>query len=164
MDYKEIFGYYKRQRAKLVEVLEKMPNEEFVRNRELSLFSIKDVLAHTVMVEDNWLHYRAAGISTDSSVKLDDFENLQDIKKYMVEVDLKTGKLLGRMTEKDLQKEVRRTGRDGKVNVYSFEQILYHVPIEIIYHFGEIFGELWKMNIDPLYYSYLAYLGETKKD
>lgn len=158
-----MYEYYKRERAKLLEALKKMPNEEFVRNRELSFPSLKDVLAHTVMVEDNWLHYIAAGIGTGTTLTLQDFKNLEDVKKYMAEVDSKTEKLLDRMTEKDLRKEVRRTRRDGKEEVFSLEQILYHVPIEIIYHYGEIFAELWKMNIDPLYYSYLAYSSDRKK-
>jgi uncharacterized damage-inducible protein DinB len=163
LDYKEMCDYYKSQRARLIQVLEKMSNEEFVKTRDLSFPSIKDVLAHTVMVEDNYLHYTAAGVSTGTSVKLDDFKNLQDIKNYMAEVDSKTEKLFAGMTEQGLRKEVTRTGRDGKVNVYSVEQILYNVPIEVISHYGEIFGELWKMDINPSFYSYLAFVGDRKK-
>lgn len=163
VDYKEMFEYFKNQRAKLIEALEKLPQEQFTEERDLSFPSIKDVLVHTVMVEDNWLHYRAAGIGAGTSLKPEDFKSPADVKKYIAEVDSKTDKLFGRMTENELRKDVKRTTQDGKVETYSLEQILYHVPIEIIYHFGEIFAEFWKMNIDAPYYSYLAYSRDKKK-
>lgn len=163
VDYKEMFDYFKNQRGRLIEALEKLPKEEFTKERDLSFPSIKDVLVHTVMVEDNWLHYRAAGIGTGTSLKPEGFKNLADIKRYIAEVDLKTGKIFSKMTENDLRKEVKRTTQDGKVETYSLEQILYHVPIEIIYHFGEIFAEFWKMDVDAPYYSYLAYSRDKRK-
>jgi len=163
LGHREMFDYFKRERARLMETLEKLPNEELGKNRELSFPSIRDVLVHTVMVEDNWLHYRAAGLSSGTSLKLEDFKNLQDIKKYIAEVDSKTTKLFAAMTEKDLRREVRRTTQDGKEEVFTLEQILFHVPIEIIHHFGEIFAEFWKMNIDAPYYSYLAYSKDRPK-
>jgi uncharacterized damage-inducible protein DinB len=155
-----MFDYFKKERAKIIETLEKLPQKELERNRELSFPSIKDVLVHTVMVEDNWLHYRAAGLGNGTSLKPEDFKNLQDVKKYIAEVDSKTVKLFNGMTEKDLRKEVRRTSPEGKEVVNTLERILYHIPIEIIHHFGEIFAEFWKMDIDAPYYSYLAYSRE----
>jgi uncharacterized damage-inducible protein DinB len=157
LSYRDMFDYFKKERARLIDALEKLPQKELERNREISFLSLKDVLIHTVMVEDNWLHYRAAGLGSGTSLKPEDFKNLQDVKKYIVEVDSKTAKLFSGMTEKDLGKEVRRTSREGKEEVFTLEQILYHVPIEIIHHFGEIFAEFWKMDIDAPYYSYLAY-------
>lgn len=163
LDHEEMFDYFKKQRAKLIEALGKLPNDEFTKNREISFQSIKDTLVHIVMVEDNWLHHRAAGIGTGTSRKPEDFKNLQDVKEYVSEVDAKTERLFGRMTEKDLRKEVKRTTQDGKVETFSLEQILYHIPIEIIYHFGEIFAEFWKMNFDAPYYSYLSYSRDKAK-
>lgn len=102
---------------------------------------------------------RAAGIAASTSLTLESFKDLQHVKRYATEVDPKTERLFDKMTESDLQREVKRTTRDGR-EVFSLEQVLYHLPIEIIYHFGEIFREFWKMNIDVPYYSYLAYLNE----
>lgn len=111
-----MYDYYKSQRARLIQVLEKLPDEELVKIRDLSFPSIKDVLAHTIMVEDNYLHYTAAGMSTGSNVKLDDFRTLQDIKRYMAEVDSKTEKLFAGMTEQDLSKgsQQNRTRRKSE--------------------------------------------------
>jgi len=163
VDYKELFDYFKNQRRRLIEALEKLPKEQFTKEREFSFPSIKDLLVHTVIVEDNWLHYRAAGIGRGTSLEPEDFKDLLEVKRYIAEVDSKTDKMFSKMTEKDLQREVKRTTQDGKVETYSLEQILYHVPIEITYHFGEIFGEFWKMDVDAPYYSYLAYSRDKKK-
>ena len=157
LDYLELFDYFKKARAKLVESLEKLTNEEFTRNRGLSFDSIKDVITHTIMVEDNWLHYRYAGLGAGTDRKFQDFKNITDVKNYMSEVDDKTAKLFQKLAEADLQKPVKRPLPNGGVTVYSLENVLYHVPIEIIYHYGEIFAEFWKMNIDAPYYSYLGY-------
>jgi len=115
------------------------------------------------MVEDNWLHYRAAGVGTGTSLKLEDFRTLEDIKKYMAEVDAKTKGLFNMLTEKDLRRSVRRVSSDGKEETFTLEQVLYQVPIENIHHFGEIFAEFWKMDLDAPYYSYLAYSKERLK-
>src|SRR5579875_1405681 len=142
LGYEELFDYFKRERDKIVSALEKMPQEEFTKNRELSFYSIKDVLVHTVLVEDNWLHYRAAGRG---------------------EVDQKTLELFRRLKPEDLKREVRRVYPDGRVSVYTLEQVLYHVPIEVIHHYGEIFAEFWRMNVDAPYYSYLNYSKDKEK-
>jgi len=157
LDYLELFDYFKKARAKLVESLEKLTNDEFTKNRGLSFDSIKDVITHTIMVEDNWLHYRFPGLGTGTDRKFQDFKNITDVKSYMSEVDDKTAKLFQKLAEADLQKPVKRPLPNGGVTVYSLENVLYHVPIEIIYHYGEIFAEFWKMNIDAPYYSYLGY-------
>lgn len=46
-----MFDYFKRERARLMETLEKLSNEELGKNRELSFPSIRDVLVHTVIVQ-----------------------------------------------------------------------------------------------------------------
>ncbi len=162
LSYQDLFEYYKKERTKIIAALEKLPNSEFVKNRELSFDSIKNVFAHTVMVEDNWLHYRAAGIPEGGKIKFDDFKNLVDIKRYISEVDAKTEKMFSKMTDQDLARDVKRTTQEGKVETIKLEHILYHIPIEIIHHFGEIFAEFWKMNIDAPYYSYLTHMKDRR--
>jgi uncharacterized damage-inducible protein DinB len=112
-----------------------------------------------VLVEDIWLHYRAAGIDIDAwnLRKFEDFKNLQDVKKYLANVDVKTASLFTKMTDHDLRKEIKRVHPDGKEDVHKLEDLLYHVPIEVIHHYGEIFAEFWKMDITAPYYSYLNY-------
>jgi len=157
LNYEDLFDYFKRERDGLIRALENLSDEEFMKNRGLSFDSIKDVLVHTVMVEDNWLHYRAAGLGEGTSLKMEDFKNMQDIKKYVADVDDKTAKFFNTMTEQDLRKEIKRVQPDGKEVAYALEDVLYHIPIEIIHHYGEIFAEFWRMNINAPYYSYLTY-------
>jgi uncharacterized damage-inducible protein DinB len=157
MDYKELFEYFKAERKKILEALEKLPEEEFTKNRELSFYSIKDVLLHTILVEDNWLHYRAAGLHKEAQVKFEDFRTLSDVKNYMEEVDRKTQQFFSKLKPEDLKSVVTRRYPDGRVAQYTLESVLYHVPIEVIHHYGEIFAEFWKMNIDAPYYSYLEF-------
>src|SRR5208282_2870171 len=101
------------------------------------------------MVEDNWLHYRFPGLGAGTDRKFQDFKNITDVKRYMSEVDAKTSKLFEKLTEGDLQKQVKRPLPNGGAAIYSLAQV--------IYHYGEIFAAFWKMNIDAPYYSYLDY-------
>jgi len=160
LSYEDMFNYFKKARGKLVEALDKMPNEELNKSRGLSFDSIKDVFVHTVIVEDNWLHYRFAGLGAATSRKFQDFTSMEDVKNYMEEVDAKTAELFRRITNEDLRKTYKRTRPNGKEEVLSLEEVLYYMPFEIIYHYGEIFAEFWKMNVEAPYYSYLTYLKE----
>ena len=156
LDYKKMFDYFKKERTKLIEVLEKLSSETLTENRGLSFDSVRNVFVHTVMLEDSWLHYMAAGLP-GTGLKHEDFEDLKVIRKYIDEVDAKTTLLFARMTDGDLSRAVRRPRPNGTENVYTLEQVLYHIPIEVIHHYGEIFAELWKMDLETPYYSYLEY-------
>jgi uncharacterized damage-inducible protein DinB len=161
LSYQDVFDYFKKEREGLVQIFKIMSDEEFTKNRGLSFESIKDVFVHTVIVEDNWLHYRAAGLG-ESTQKLENFRNLQEIMRYITEVDTKTNSLFKNITSNDLKKMVKRPLPDGKETVYPLGDVLYHIPIEAIHHYGEIFAEFWKLNINAPYYSYLLYAQEKK--
>jgi len=163
LGYEELFEYFKRARGRLIEALERLPGEEFTRSRGLSFGSIKDVFVHTVMNEDTWLHYRLPGLGNSTTRRFEEFRSLEDIKRYITEVDGKTNRLFAQITEDDLRRPVKRIARDGSEESFELEQVLYQLPIEAIYHFGEVFAEFWKMNLDAPYYPYLAYSKENRK-
>ena len=163
LSYEELFDYFKRARARLIEAVERLPAEEFTKARGLSFESIKDVLLHTVINEDTWLHYRLPGLGNSTTRRFEEFKNLEDIKKYITEVDAKTDTLFARIANDDLRRPIKRIARDGSEESFELEQVLYQLPIESIYHFGEIFAEFWKMNLKAPYYPYLAYSEEKRK-
>ena len=154
MGYLELFGYFKRARGKLIDALEPLPEEEFTKARGLSFESMKDVLLHTVMNEDTWLHYRLPGLGHSTTRRFEEFANMGQIKKYIAEVDGKTDRLFAQITRDDLRKLVKRIARDGTEESFELEQVLYQLPLEAIYHFGEIFAEFWKMNLQAPCYPY----------
>jgi uncharacterized damage-inducible protein DinB len=151
-----MFAYFKSERKKLLEALGKISFEEFSKNRELSYYSLKATFAHTVVVEHNWLHRAYRGLP-NLDTKPEDFETLDEIKKFMSETDEKTATLFKEITRADLEKTVHRKLSTGQEITRPLEVILYHVPIEVIHHYGEIFGEFWKMNIDAPYLPYIRY-------
>lgn len=71
LNYEDMFDYFKRERDGLIRALENLSDEEFMKNRGSSFDSMKNVLVHTVMVEDNWLHYKAAGLGEGTSLKME---------------------------------------------------------------------------------------------
>ena len=158
MNYKEMFDYYKAERAKLIEAFEELPLEEFAKNRELSYYSLKGTFAHTVAVENNWLHRAYRGLP-NLSFDPEEFKTLDDVKRFMSEVDGKTSDLFKEITNADLDRIIHRRLSTGQEVAYRFEIVLNHIPIEVIHHYGEIFGEFWKMNLEAPYLGYTQYIG-----
>jgi uncharacterized damage-inducible protein DinB len=160
LSYQVLFDYFKEERGHLIQAFEGLSYEEFVRPRGLSFGSIKDVFVHTIIVEDVWLHYRPNGVTMSSQIKREDIKNLQDVKRYVAEVDAKTVMLFQQLTDQELKREFKviRPRPGGRESVERLGVILYHVPIEVIHHYGEIFAEFWKMGIDAPYYAYPRYL------
>jgi uncharacterized damage-inducible protein DinB len=163
LSYEQLFGYFKKARGRLIDALESLTEEEFTKARGLSFESMKDVLLHTVMNEDSWLHYRLPGLGNSAARRFEEFTSMGDIKKYIIEVDGKTNRLFAQITEDDLRRPVKRIARDGTEESFALEQVLFQLPIEAIYHFGEIFAEFWKMNLQAPYYPYLAYSRELNE-
>ena len=151
-----MFAYFKAERKNLIEAFEKLSFEEFSKNRELSYYSLKATFAHTIIVENNWLHRAYRGLP-NLETKPEDLKTLDEIKKFMDETDEKTIDLFKELSGQDLEKMVRRKLSTGKEVMVRMETMLYHVAIEVIHHYGEIFGEFWKMNVDAPYLAYLRY-------
>ncbi len=162
LDYKDLFDYLRKARVKMIEALERLPSEELSRDRGISFGSIKNVFVHTVIAEDNWLHHIAVGESW-SRLRAEDFTSLDEIKEFIKRVDAKTDKLLSETTEQDLQREIRIVGTNEMEQSYELGDILYQVPIQAIYHFGEILAEFWMMNLEAPYYSYLTSYAPTRR-
>lgn len=160
IDFRDLFKYFKRERRELIAALEHLTRNQFTRDEGLSFGSIKNVLAHTVIVEDTWLHYRITGRGMSSPRVPEDFMTLNEITQYMADVDAKTQSFLDSVTTEFLQRDLQVARPSGRRSVDKIINILYHIPIEIIHHYGEIFAVLWKLNIIAPYYSYLDYTRE----
>ena len=160
IDFHDLFMYFKKERRELIKALEHLTRNQFTQDVGLSFGSIKNVLVHTVIVEDTWLHYRITGGGASSTHVPEDFMTLNEIKQYMADVDAKTRLFLDSVTDELLQRDVRVARPSGRSSVDKIINILYHIPIEIIHHYGEIFAILWKMNIIAPYYSYLDFTRE----
>lgn len=159
LSYPIMFDYFKSERTKLIQAFENLSSEEFTKNRELSFYSIKDTFLHTLSVENNWLHLAYRGLP-GLNLKPEDYPNLDRIKEVIRKVDSKTDSLFKELKPEDMKKIVRRKQSDGKEVAYPLELVLYHIPIEVIHHFGEIFAEFWKMNLEAPYLSYLRYTSD----
>ena len=160
IDFRDLFMYFKKERHEIIKALEQLTRNQFTQDVGLSFGSIKNVLVHTVIVEDTWLHYRITKGEASSPRLPEDFTTLNEIKQYMIDVDAKTRSFLDSVTDDILQRDLRVARPSGRSSVDKIINILYHIPIEIIHHYGEIFAVLWKMNIIAPYYSYLDFTRE----
>lgn len=79
------------------------------------------------------MHYGLPGLGNSTRRRFEEFRNVEDIKKYVAEVDGKTNRLFAQITEDDLRRPVKRIARDGGEESFELEQVLYQLPIEAIY-------------------------------
>lgn len=165
VEIKELFEYNWYCRAKFLDAMSKLPWEKVVENREASFNSMRNVFLHSLGAEEGWLKRLTSG-------KMDfwpihdydkDFKGIEEMRKYMVEVETESRAYLAKLTPQDLDKMVSWLGKDNTMNRFRVEDILLHLIEEEIHHRGEILCLMWQINATPPYTSYTAYLKETKK-
>ena len=79
------------------------------------------------------------GLGIGTSIKLEGFKNLSDVKWYAAEVDAKTVALFEKLTNNDLERQFKWIRPDGSESVACVGDMLYHVPLEILHHYVELF-------------------------
>jgi uncharacterized damage-inducible protein DinB len=78
-------------------------------------------------------------------------------------VDRKTEVFFHTMTEERLQQRMNVVRPNGRTTDDTIGDVLYQIPIEIIHHYGELLAELWKMNAEIPYYTYLKFRRESSQ-
>jgi uncharacterized damage-inducible protein DinB len=65
------------------------------------------------------------------------------------------------LTEHDFDQEFKVIRPGGRDSIERLRDVLYHIPIEVIHHYGKIFATFWKMDIGTPYYPYRQYIYDT---
>ena len=159
MDSKTLMEYSHVLRNRYLEELATLPWEEVVKSRGASFDSLRNVLLHTLDAEDRMLNYVIPGRLKDwVSRSPDDFKDIASVRKRMKGVESKTNAYVAKMTPAELERKVEyaRPGMPPlKVRV---DDILIHVALESIHHFGELIALLWQIDVEPPHMGWIAYL------
>lgn len=147
VDVKNLLAYNDAERRAFFKAFAKLSWKEFIKNREASFHSIRNIFIHTLNATDYWLDF-LQGENQCSKKKFEEYKNLNEIEAYMQHVENRMNNYVKSLSPKDLKKkyEVKRHGKPESVTAEDF---LVHVFVEEILHRGELIALFWQMGIEP---------------
>jgi len=147
VDIKDLLAYNDVERHAFFEAFGEMSWKEFVKNREASFDSIRNIFVHTLNAIDYWLDF-LQNEKQCSKKKFTEYKTLKEIEAYMKHVENRMNKYLQSLKPADLKRKY--TGkREGRPETVTAEDLLVHVFEEEVHHRGELIALFWQMGIKP---------------
>jgi uncharacterized damage-inducible protein DinB len=148
VNVKALIEYNEEVRNRYFDSLCKLPWAEFVKNREASWHSMRNIFIHTLGAIDHWLNF-LQNEEVHIRKEFDDYKTMADVSEYIRHVETRTHKYLNSLTEQGLMKKYTvRNDAEETVEVTA-EDILIHVFEEEVHHRGELIALMWQMNVEP---------------
>jgi len=148
VDVKELLEYNCVVRHRYFEILAKLPWDEFIKNREASFNSFRNIFVHILGAIDYWLDFLEKK-NLHSKKKFDEYRSFSDVRTYMEHVEKRFSDYLQSLSSEGMNKKYAVTGEKHKTTRISTEDVLIHVFEEEVHHRGELIALLWQIGIDP---------------
>lgn len=148
VDVRKLLEYNETMRHRYFETFTKLPWKEFIKNREASFHSMKNIFVHTLGAIDYWLDFLQKQ-NLHSEKEFDEYKTLGQVKTYMEHVEKRMHTYLDSLSTQKLQRTYTIIDDDGKTSKITAEDVLIHVFEEEVHHRGEFNALLWQMGIDP---------------
>ena len=148
IDVKSLIEYNSEVRHRYFTTLAKLPWDEFVKNREASWYSIRNIFIHTLTATDSWLDFlRREKLRVRKD--FDDYKTVEDVQAYMDHVEERMQKYLNSLTPEQMNEKYDVTNDAGEKIQVTAEDVLIHVFEEEVHHRGELIALLWQMDVEP---------------
>ena len=153
VDIRDLLAYNDAENRAFFKAFAKLSWREFVKNREASFHSIRNIFIHTLNVTDSWLDF-LQNENQRSKKEFEEFKSLKEIGVYMRHVEKRMHDYLESLSSENLKKKYE-VGPKGKTETKTAEDILVHVFEEEVHHRGELIALFWQMGIEPpvIYYA-----------
>jgi uncharacterized damage-inducible protein DinB len=147
VEVRQLLEYNEKVRHRYFEALAKLPWEEFVKNREASFHSLRNIFIHTLGAIDYWLDFLRKEKS--SYKEFDEYKTVQDVRARMEYVEKRMRDYLNSLPTGGLKKKYSVTNDANETIEVTAEDVLIHVFEEEVHHRGELIALLWQMGIEP---------------
>lgn len=145
----KMLEYSQFLRHSYLDTFSKLSWDEFVKGRNASFDSLRDIFLHCVEVLDRYVNHRIRGNAELPRIHFDDYDSIDKVKTYLDQVESDVNRYLGKVTPEELAKTVELRFKDGTAVQITVEDLLIHLFQEEIHHIGEFIALLWQMNIEP---------------
>jgi uncharacterized damage-inducible protein DinB len=153
VDIRDLLAYNDAENRAFFKAFAKLSWREFVKNREASFHSIRNIFIHTLNVTDSWLDF-LQNENQRSKKEFEEFKSLKEIGVYMRHVEKRMHDYLETLSPENLKKKYE-VGPKGETETKTAEDILVHIFKEGVHHRGELIALFWQMGIEPpvIYYA-----------
>ena len=148
VDVRSLIEYNEIVRHRYFESLAKLSWKEFIKNREASFNSFRNIFVHTLEAIDYWLDFLKKE-NLRPKKKFDEYKTFEEVKSYMGHVEKRMKEYLKSLSSAGLRKTYVVTGEEHESARITGEDILIHVFEEEVHHRGELNALLWQMGVDP---------------
>lgn len=158
VESKSLVEYSQVLRNRYLERLAGLPWEEVVKSRGASFDSVRNIFLHTLDAEDRLINYVIPGRVKDwVSRNPDEFKDLDSVRKRAREVEAKTKAYLSKMAPGELERKVEFSRPNTPSMMVRIDDILIHLALENVHHFGELIALFWQMDVEPPHMGWIAY-------
>jgi uncharacterized damage-inducible protein DinB len=152
MHAKDLIVYNHAVRGLYFDVLQKLPWSVVVEPKGLSFDSLRNVFLHLTLVEDRWVSYIIPDrFSEWVDPDFEAFKNIDSVSEYMQRVQNNTQLYLAKLSIKELNRQILVPWGDKPYAKLRVEDILTHMVLEDMIHYGELSAALWQMGIEAPY-------------
>jgi len=147
VEVRQLLEYNEKVRHRYFEALAKLSWDEFVKNREASFHSFRNIFIHTLGAIDYWLDFLQKEKS--SYKEFDAYRTFQDVRARMEYMEKRMRDYLNSLSTGGLEKKYTVTNDANETIEITAEDVLIHVFEEEVHHRGELIALLWQMGIEP---------------
>jgi len=159
IDVLVLWEYVASLKHRYFDALAKLSWEELVQDRNASFNSLRNVFLHIVNVEDSYINYIIAKKGGKYlPYDFDKFIDIDAVRRKMDKVEAKTNRCLSSTSSKELAGQFEWIRPDGTIMKGRGEDLITHLALEQIHHFGELICLLWQANIEPPHLGWFQYL------
>ena len=148
VEIRELLEYNDEVRRRYFGCLTKLPWSEFVKDREASWGSVKNIFIHTLGATDYWLDFLQKE-NRRSKRKFDEYKTFAEVGAYMEHVETRMRDYLNTLPVGGLQEKYKVKNDLNETVEVTAEDVLIHVFEEEVHHRGELIALLWQMGVEP---------------
>ena len=159
LDSIRLMHYVHAARKRYLKTLNELPWDEIIKDRGASFPSIRDILLHSLDVEDRLINYVIADkAETWVSEDFGKFSTMSEIQQRIEKVDKKVEIYLAKLSKTELERKISLPWRRDHLMVLTVEDVLVQVAIENISHLGELIALMWQFDKQPPFLSWSTFL------
>lgn len=153
------FNYWARDRQ--LEACRALTPEQFTRAVGGSFPSVRDTLAHLMLVEWIW-HERWQGRSPKTFPAYAEFASLEALRKRWSEIERDVRGFAAALSSDALARPVTYSNLKGETWTYPLGRLLHHLLNHQSYHRGQVTSQLRQLGATPAAIDFLLFLDARK--